>query len=150
MKTTKPRFTQDHQISCLPETRKRWHALWEEDARQALEAARDEVTQEEIFIPTRDGTKVRALVFRPKLAEPAKDLPLAIIIHGGGFCLGNAEMEADPCIRATKAYGCVSLSLEYRLSPENKFPVAYEDCWDALLWVRSSSYRISIHWSNSS
>jgi acetyl esterase/lipase len=136
MKISEARFVQDHKISSLPETRKRWHALWVEDARKALQASEDEVEQQEISIPVRDGYEVRALIFRPrKVKDPSEALPLAIIMHGGGFVIGIAEMEAAVCIEATKRLDCITISLEYRLSPEVKFPVAYDDCWDAINWV---------------
>lgn len=132
----KPRFWQDYKLSSLPTTRARYHAVFNADAQAALEKAKDDVSQEEIFIPVRDGTQVRALVFRPRQAL-AKARPLIVLIHGGGFIIGNAEMETPTCIHATRTYDCICVSLEYRLSPEVKFPVAYEDCWDALRWVSS-------------
>lgn len=132
----KPRFWQDYKLSSLPATRDRYHAVFNADAQEALKKAEDDVSEEEIFIPVRDGAQVRALLYRPKKA-PKGDLPLVVLIHGGGFIIGNAEMETPTCIHATKTYDCISVSLEYRLSPEVKFPVAYEDCWDALKWVSS-------------
>jgi acetyl esterase/lipase len=93
-----------------------------------------DVSQQEIFIPTRDGSLIRALLYCPKF-HSLKNRPVVVIIHGGGFRISNAEMEFPVCIGASRAYGCISFSLEHRLSPEFKLPIAYEDCWDALLWV---------------
>ncbi|KAJ5657143.1 uncharacterized protein N7484_000792 [Penicillium longicatenatum] len=59
--------------------------------------------------------------------------------YGGGFRVGNAELESSACIGVTNAFGCISISLEHRLSPEFKFPVAYENCWDALLWLSKNA-----------
>jgi acetyl esterase/lipase len=53
--------------------------------------------------------------------------------------VGNAELESSACIGVTNALECISINLEHRLSPEFKFRVAYEDCWDALLWVSIST-----------
>lgn len=108
--------------------------MFREKADNLLEETNGEVTEKEIFIPVRDGSTVRALVYRSKCGA-TKNMPLFVIVHGGGFRIGNAELESKACIGATQRYGCVSVSLEHRLSPEFKFPVAYEDCWDALLWV---------------
>ncbi|ETS81533.1 hypothetical protein PFICI_06535 [Pestalotiopsis fici W106-1] len=131
----KPRFWQDYKLSSLPATRARYHAVFNADAQKALKKAEHQVCQEEIFIPVSDGANVRALVYRPKEEAPASGLPMVVLVHGGGFIIGNAEMETPTCIRATQSYRCISVSLEYRLSPEVKFPVAYEDCWDALKWL---------------
>ncbi|KAF7546714.1 hypothetical protein G7Z17_g8232 [Cylindrodendrum hubeiense] len=134
----KPRFSQDNKLSSLPETRKRYHAVFEGDADAARKEAGSDVIEEEILFPVRDGSKIRALLYRPREA-PADGSPLVIMIHGGGFILGNAEMETPPCIAAVKAFSCVAVSIEYRLSPEVKFPVAYEDCWDGLKWFSKNA-----------
>ncbi|KAF4817593.1 AB hydrolase superfamily protein [Colletotrichum siamense] len=125
-------------VSKLPSIREAWVEGMTRDMLTLLEAAKNEVSFSEILIPRRDGTTGSALVFRPKLTT-ALEAPAVVLIHGGGFLFGSAEMEATACIEATKAHGCVSLSLDYRLSPEAKFPVAYEDCWDALHWLTENA-----------
>jgi acetyl esterase/lipase len=132
------RFHRDDTPLGLPEMRAKWDTVFRKEADLLLEESKGEVSKEEISISVRDGSTVRALVYR-RTCSPAEKGPLFIILHGGGFRIGNAEMEARACIGATQTYGCVSVSLEYRLSPENKFPVAYDDAWDALLWVRDCS-----------
>ncbi|CAG9975616.1 unnamed protein product [Clonostachys byssicola] len=103
-------------------------------ADKALSVAGGHVKAREISIPMRDGRQSRALLYQPtKQAETPK--PLIVLIHGGGFCYGSADMEAGNCIRAVEAYGCVALSLSYRLAPEAKFPAATDDCWDAFKWI---------------
>lgn len=128
------KFPKNKDLSTIPDTRSLWNPIFRVDANIALDAADGQVTEKEILIPVRDGHQVRALVYQPQ-QMPSGGSPLVILIHGGGFCLGNSEMESPACIGATQTYGCVSLSLEYRLAPENKFPTAYEDCWDAMKWV---------------
>lgn len=114
--------------------------MYRSDADILLAATGGLVREEEIFIPTRDGVQVRALVYRGQGEKSDKTTdtgcPLVVLIHGGGFYVGNAEMEAAGCISAVKEYGCIAVSLEYRLAPEVKFPTPFEDCWDALQWVR--------------
>ncbi|CAI6082013.1 unnamed protein product [Clonostachys chloroleuca] len=131
----KPRFSGNSSIFSLSEKRAKYNAIFKQDAEEIRTRVMGEVSEEQIFIPVRDGSKVRALVYRPESAQPEDRLPLVVLIHGGGFILGNAEMETPICVEAVRAYDCVAVSLEYRLSPEVKFPIAYEDCWDALLWM---------------
>ncbi|KAJ9638296.1 hypothetical protein H2199_006983 [Coniosporium tulheliwenetii] len=84
----------------------------------------DGVKKSEISIPVRDGSSIRALLYQPE--TPAKEgSPLVVLYHGGGWCLGVPEMQ----------FGCVCISVDYRLAPEHPFPVPVEDSWDALKWI---------------
>ncbi|KEF57633.1 uncharacterized protein A1O9_05551 [Exophiala aquamarina CBS 119918] len=118
----------------LSNNRNSWEFNSRKDTDNLLDTVKDQVSEQEIFIPCRDGHKTRALLYQPK-QEFVRGRPLVVVLHGGGFTFGTAEMESLLCIRATKDLGCVSLSLEYRLAPENKFPTAYEDVWDAVQWI---------------
>jgi acetyl esterase/lipase len=88
--------------------------------------------REEIQIPVRDGSTVRAIHIRPDSGSPG---PLAVLYHGGGWCIGMAEMEEPQQIMLAKEFGVTSVSVDYRKAPEKTFPVAIEDSWDALKWV---------------
>ncbi|TVY68153.1 AB hydrolase superfamily protein [Fusarium oxysporum f. sp. cubense] len=136
---TKGRFTGDAEHLTLAQTRAKFDSLFQQDADVLRSQMQDEVSEQEIHIPVRDGFKVRALVYRRKTDQSKTDRPLVVLIHGGGFILGNAEMEMPTCVEAVRRYDCVAVSLEYRLSPEVKFPVAYNDCWDALTWLSKNA-----------
>uniref|UniRef100_A0A8H7K6Z7 Alpha/beta hydrolase fold-3 domain-containing protein n=1 Tax=Bionectria ochroleuca TaxID=29856 RepID=A0A8H7K6Z7_BIOOC len=133
----KPRFSSDGQDQSLTEKRAKYNALFKEDADKIRRQFSVEISEKEIKIPVRDGARVRALVYSPQDVNPDDGRPLVVLIHGGGFILGSAEMEMPTCVAAVREYGCVAVSLEHRLSPEVKFPVAYNDCWDALVWILS-------------
>ncbi|XP_010263304.1 PREDICTED: probable carboxylesterase 17 [Nelumbo nucifera] len=70
-----------------------------------------------------------------------RKLPLLVYFHGGGFCVGSAawkcyhEFLANLASRA----GCLIMSVNYRLAPENRLPAAYEDGCNALLWVKQQA-----------
>ncbi|KAJ9147365.1 hypothetical protein P3X46_029539 [Hevea brasiliensis] len=65
-------------------------------------------------------------------------LPLLVYFHGGGFCVGSA---AWSCYHeflnnlASKA-GCMIMSVNYRLAPENRLPAAYDDGVNTLMWLK--------------
>lgn len=80
----------------LTSIREAWVEGMTQDMLTLLEAAKNEVSFSEILIPRRDGMG-RALVFRPKLTT-ALEAPAVVLIHGGGFLFGSAEMEATACI----------------------------------------------------
>ncbi|KAH8647853.1 alpha/beta hydrolase fold-3 domain-containing protein [Xylariales sp. PMI_506] len=87
-----------------------------------------------VRIPMRDGFTSVARVHKPKKDGPA---PLVVLVHGGGFCIGNSlSMEAMARALAA-AYGVVVVCLTYRLAPQHKFPTAVHDVWDGLQWAVS-------------
>ncbi len=74
-------------------------------------------------------------------AVPGENLPVVIYFHGGGWVLGDRDSH-DKGVRAlTNAAGCISISVEYRLAPENPFPAAVEDCYAALCWLAGNAGR---------
>lgn len=97
------------------------------------------IKQEDIQIPVRDGSSIRAILVKPESGPPG---PLAVLYHGGGWCIGMPEMELTMQVVLAKNHGATSISVDYRMAPEKVFPVPVEDCIDAMNWVSivSSSY----------
>lgn len=87
---------------------------------------------EDLRIAARDGTPLPARLYAPS-TEPG--LPLLLYLHGGGFTIGNLETHDSLCRQLAAHSGAVVVSLAYRLAPEQRFPVAVEDCWDGLAWL---------------
>ncbi len=48
--------------------------------------------------------------------------------HGGGFTIGSTRDHLDLCSRLSHAAETRILSVDYRLAPEHRFPVALNDC----------------------
>lgn len=44
-------------------------------------------------------------------------------------------MDYDFCKRIAHEVGCVVIDVDYRLSPEFKYPIPVDDCWAAFNWV---------------
>lgn len=58
-----------------------------------------------------------------------------LFFHGGAFVFGGLDSEHDRCLQLAKGSGCVVVSVDYRLAPENPFPAAVEDAMCALRWL---------------
>ena len=95
---------------------------------------------EDFRVPVADGD-IGLRFYRPV------PRPHAIIVwaHGGGFALGSVD-EIDNFARAlAKESGCAIASVDYRLAPEYKFPIAVEDLLRATLWVAERRTALAAH-----
>jgi len=80
-----------------------------------------------------------ALYARLYAVEADGPLPIVVYFHGGGWVLGDCDSH-DKGVRAlTNAAQCLSVSVDYRLAPENPFPAAIDDCFAALRWVAENA-----------
>lgn len=61
--------------------------------------------------------------------------PALVYFHGGGWVLGDVGSVDGICRRLANASGCVVISVDYRLSPEHKFPGPLSDCFEAVWHV---------------
>lgn len=86
-------------------------------------------------------TKVWARVFLPVFKDAAKKVPVVFFFHGGAFALLSADdIQFDSfCRSIAKAVQAVVISVDFRRSPEHKFPTAYNDCFDGLRWLQSEA-----------
>ncbi|MGV9299867.1 alpha/beta hydrolase [Amycolatopsis sp. NPDC003676] len=94
-----------------------------------------------------DGTGVTARDETVPGPEGAPDVPIRVYtpdrvatkallfdIHGGGFALGDLEVDHATNVELARELGVVVVSVEYRLAPENPYPAGLEDCYAALEW----------------
>ncbi|PWA50277.1 GA Insensitive Dwarf1 B [Artemisia annua] len=72
-------------------------------------------------------------------------VPVIIFFHGGSFThsSANSAIYDTFCRRLTALVEGVVVSVNYRRSPEHRFPCAYEDGWEALKWVHSRTWLVS-------
>ncbi|MBS0502137.1 MAG: alpha/beta hydrolase [Proteobacteria bacterium] len=122
------------------------HTLSAQAARQAYEKSAGvlEVPKptlarvQELAIPARDGTALRARLLAPSAAP---GLPVLLYLHGGGFTIGSIDTHDTLCRVLAAQSGAAVLALDYRLAPEHRFPIAVHDAWDALQWLAGEGAR---------
>ena len=80
-------------------------------------------------------------LFMPK--SITKALPAVVIIHGGGWRSGERTMEWPTAIFLAQQ-GYVAATVEYRLSPEAKYPAAVFDIKSSIKWLRRHAEQYNI------
>ena len=90
---------------------------------------------------TGPGGKLDLRVYDPHGDDPK---PTLLWFHGGGWVLGDLDMEDGTCRRIAARAGCKVVSVDYRLAPESKFPAAPEDCYAAASWVAANGWSIGL------
>jgi len=97
-------------------------------------ATDDRVTVQNTEIPGPNGEATVAIrIYTPKSSGTAS--PALVYFHGGAFVIGDLYTEEHRCLRLAADGGCVVVSVDYRLAPENPFPAGVEDSYCALVWV---------------
>ncbi|MCL2428347.1 MAG: alpha/beta hydrolase [Alphaproteobacteria bacterium] len=97
-----------------------------------LQGEAEEVGQiRDILVPGPAGS-LPVRLYHP---APGEARPLVVYFHGGGWVIGDVEIVDKPCRALANASGCVVASVNYRLSPESKFPAPVEDCYRATAWL---------------
>ena len=52
---------------------------------------------------------------------------MLLYAHGGGFVTGNLDTDHAQCVELAREGGCLVVSVDYRLAPENPCPAALDD-----------------------
>ncbi|GAU28471.1 hypothetical protein TSUD_294740 [Trifolium subterraneum] len=83
-------------------------------------------------------------LFTPTSGDETKtaSLPVIIFFHGGGFTyLSPASVAYDTvCRRFCRKINAVVVSVNYRLTPEHRYPLQYEDGESALKFLDENKY----------
>lgn len=82
------------------------------------------------------GGQIPVRIYTPKGAGP---FPVLVYFHGGGWVLGNIDSHDAVCRVLTNLADCITISVDYRLAPEHKFPAAPEDCYAATRWAADNA-----------
>ena len=95
------------------------------------------------MIPGPEGeTELFIRVYSPRNRQEL--LPGLLWMHGGGYVLGNVDIDDIPMKQIAGSIGIVVVSVDYRLAPEYSFPAPLEDCYTALKWMWDNSEEVGI------
>ncbi|MDE2836377.1 MAG: alpha/beta hydrolase [Chloroflexota bacterium] len=66
-------------------------------------------------------------------------LPVSMWFHGGGWVIGSVATNDATCRALANASGAIVVSVDYRLAPEHKFPVPFDDSYAATVWAAENA-----------
>lgn len=98
-----------------------------------------------------NGGEVTIRIFEPapKVDENgySKERAAYLNFHGGGWVFGGLQVDHDFCKRIVDGLDgdLVAFDVDYRLAPENKYPIPVDDCWTAFNWVKTPLHLYSIY-----
>ena len=90
----------------------------------------------EVDIPV-DGASIKARIYYPVNKD---NLPLIVFYHGGGWVVCGLHTHDALCRYLAYKTGFAVMSVDYRLAPENKYPVAMNDSYAALKWAADNGH----------
>ncbi len=96
---------------------------------------------ENLTIPAPDGVTIPIRIYTPDTPAPR---PAMVYFHGGGWVVCDLDTHDVVCTAISNRAGAVVVAVDYRLSPEHKFPSAVEDCYAATVWVAENAERLGI------
>ena len=118
------------------------HESSPEEAR-ALQAARPNLPGPEVgsvsdhLAPGPHGD-VPVRVYVP-VTDDAGPLPVSMWFHGGGWVIGSVATNDATCRALANAAGAIVVSVDYRLAPEHKFPIPFDDSYAATVWAAENA-----------
>jgi acetyl esterase/lipase len=71
---------------------------------------------------------------------PGSGRPILLQIHGGGWMIGDKREQGGPLMGYLASRGWVCFAINYRLSPQAKFPAHIVDVKRAIHWIREHAH----------
>jgi acetyl esterase len=90
-----------------------------------------------------DGREIPLQIYWPESGgaedQAGKGRRILLYFHGGGWTHFSAETHDGVARYLCNRAECIVVNVDYRLSPEHKFPAALEDAYETLRWVSSNA-----------
>ncbi|KAF4900163.1 Methylphloroacetophenone synthase [Colletotrichum fructicola] len=102
-----------------------------------IERGQVEIDVQEVVYKTVGSQQIHADIYYPQVANPAKKMPIALMIHGGSHIIFSRKDIRPPQTRIMIDMGLLPVSLDHRLCPESRLadgPMV--DVCDALEWAQ--------------
>jgi acetyl esterase len=103
---------------------------------------REEVDRvDDLSIPRAGGEDVAVRLYRPEARAP---LPVMVWAHGGSWVRVTVDLLDNHYRAMANRSGCAVAAVDYRLSPESRFPRAIEETYAAACWLKQHSRSLGL------
>jgi acetyl esterase/lipase len=86
------------------------------------------------------GSNLPVRIYTPTGDGP---FPLVVYFHGGGWVIADKDVYDGGARGLAKEANAVVVSVDYRRSPESKFPAAWDDALAAYRWVAENAQQLN-------
>lgn len=100
------------------------------------------VSETDVFVDfPASNSQIQVRVYssvHPSEKAKASGVPVIMLMHEGGFMLGDISDEEHNARLFASSFDCVVLNVEYLLAPENPYPASVDSCYHILETLCSS------------
>lgn len=102
-----------------------------------------DIQRDKFQVEMKDGYKVD--LYKYTQSNTSVNSPVLFYIHGGGFFGGHHGVVEESLKLMCEKYAFPIFSVDYRLAPENPYPIGHEDCYETLKWVYEHADELQIN-----
>lgn len=104
--------------------------------REQVESMKPDTSQFDLMVSNKTiqltGRELKIRIYKPK-GRMMK--PTLIYVHGACWVAGSLDSHDEICRYLSKQSNVNVIAINYRLAPENKYPAAHNDVYDAIEWI---------------
>lgn len=109
---------------------------------KSIPCVQDDIHIESLTVNSDDGYAIPVRVYCSQ--NPIINGPVLYYVHGGGFFGGSMDV-VEESIKMFVAHSNIPVvSLNYRLAPENPYPIGHRDCYSVLEWIAENAEKLNI------
>src|SRR4051794_26342573 len=122
--------------------RRRLREMYEAGEAQLSRSWKARLDVEQTEVVAADGYRIPIRVYTPREAPAPRGA--LVNFHGGAFVSGDLDISETTVTRYADRAQVVVVDVDYRLAPENPFPVGVNDSFAALEWTVTNADRLGI------
>ena len=92
-----------------------------------------------VYVPENPHPRIEDAHPLPGGEGNREPLPVCMWFHGGGWVIGSVGTNDATARALAKAAGAIVVSVDYRLAPEHRFPIPFDDSYAATVWTAENA-----------